>query len=40
MTFYVCDGLLFKSYQMAVEYANDYFRRFDVVLNVEPVVPV
>lgn len=40
MKFYVCDGLLFDSYQMAVNYANDYFRKFDVALNVEQVVKV
>ena len=39
MTFYVCDGLLFKSYQMAVEYANEQFRKFDIALNIEKVVP-
>ncbi len=40
MTFYVCDGLLFDSYQMAVNYANEQFRKFDIVLNVEQVVKV
>jgi hypothetical protein len=40
MKFYVCDGLLFDSYQMAVNYANDYFRKFDIALNVEQVVKV
>ena len=40
MTFYVCDGLLFDSYQMAVNYANEQFRKFDIALNVEQVVKV
>jgi hypothetical protein len=40
MTYYVCDGLLFDSYQMAVDYANEQFRKFDVVLNVEKVIKV
>lgn len=40
MTFYVCDGLLFDSYQMAVNYANDYFRMFNIVLGVEKVIKV
>ena len=40
MKFYVCDGLLFDSYQMAVNYANEQFRKFDIVLNVEQVVKV
>jgi hypothetical protein len=40
MKFYVCDGLLFDSYQMAVEYANEQFFKFDIVLNVEQVVKV
>ena len=40
MTYYVCDGLLFDSYQRAVDYANDQFRKFDVALNIERVVKV
>lgn len=38
--FYVCDGLLFDSYQMAVAYANDQLEKFDVALNIERVVKV
>lgn len=38
MYYYVCDGLLFDSYARAVEYANEQFRKFDIVLNVERVV--
>ena len=38
MYYYVCDGLLFDSYQRAVDYANEQFRKFDIVLNVERVV--
>lgn len=40
MFYYVCDGLLFDSYQLAVDYANEQFRRFDIVLNVQRVVKV
>ena len=40
MKFYVCDGLLFDSYQMAVEYANEQFFKFDIALNIEQVVKV
>ena len=39
-TYYVCDGLLFDSYQMAVNYANEQFRKFDIALNIEQVVKV
>jgi hypothetical protein len=38
--FYVCDGLLFDSYQRAVDYANDQFRKLDIALNIERVVKV
>lgn len=40
MFYYVCDGLLFESYSLAVDYANEQFRRFDIVLNVQRVVKV
>lgn len=40
MFFYVCDGLLFDSYQMAVNYANEQFRKFDLALNIERVIKV
>ena len=40
MTFYVCDGLLFDSYQRAVDYANEMFRKFDMALNIERVIKV
>ena len=38
MTFYVCDGLLFDNYQLAVAYANEQFRKFDIVLDVQKVI--
>ena len=38
MYYYVCDGLLFDSYQMAVAYANEQLRKFDIALNIERVV--
>lgn len=40
MTYFLCDGLLFDSYALAVEYANEQFRKFDIVLNVEKVIKV
>jgi hypothetical protein len=40
MTYYVCDGLLFDSYAMAVGYANEQFRKFDIVLDVQKVIKV
>ena len=40
MTFYVCDGLLFDSYSLAVTYANEQLRKFDIALNIERVIKV
>ena len=40
MTFYVCDGLLFDSYQSAVQFANEQLRKFDIALNIERVIKV
>ena len=32
---YECDSVLFSSYELAVSYANDYFKRFGIVLGIE-----
>jgi len=38
--YYVCDGLLFDSYQTAVQFANEQLRKFDIALNIERVIKV